>query len=75
MKLLITGATGTVGGYLAEQVTGHGHQVTALVRDTSRATDKLPAEVEIIEGGDLTNAQDAPPGTAGGGSGVSEHGR
>jgi uncharacterized protein YbjT (DUF2867 family) len=57
MKILITGATGTVGGHLARQVTGQGHEVVALVRDASRAKGKLPAEVGLIEG-DLTSPGD-----------------
>ncbi|XVU24560.1 SDR family oxidoreductase [Actinoplanes sp. CA-054009] len=52
MKILVTGATGTVGGHVARQLTGRGHEVVALVRDPARAD--LPAGVTLIEG-DLTD--------------------
>ena len=52
MKILVTGATGTVGGHVARQLSGRGHQVVALVRDPARAD--LPAEVGLIPG-DLTD--------------------
>ena len=52
MKILVTGATGTVGGHVARQLSGRGHQVVALVRDPARAD--LPAEVGLRQG-DLTD--------------------
>jgi (4-alkanoyl-5-oxo-2,5-dihydrofuran-3-yl)methyl phosphate reductase len=52
MKILITGATGTVGGHVIRQLSGRGHQVVALVRNTAKAD--LPADVTLIEG-DLTD--------------------
>lgn len=55
MKLLVTGATGTVGGHVTRQLIGRGHDIRVLVRDRSRAD--FPAEVEVVEG-DLTNAAD-----------------
>lgn len=38
MKLIIFGATGTVGRQLVEQALGRGHQVTAFVRDPAALT-------------------------------------
>lgn len=55
MLILVTGATGTVGGHVVDSLAGHGHTVRALVRDRSRAS--LPPEVEIVEG-DLTDSVD-----------------
>ena len=55
MKILVTGATGTVGGHVVRNLTGRGHEVRALVRDPAKAD--FPAEVEVVEG-DLTNAED-----------------
>lgn len=53
MKILVTGATGTVGGHVARQLSGSGHQIVALVRDPSKAV--LPTDIAIVEG-DLTDA-------------------
>jgi uncharacterized protein YbjT (DUF2867 family) len=53
MKILVTGATGTVGGHVARQLSGRGHQVVAFVRDTTKVG--LPAEIELVQG-DLTDA-------------------
>ncbi|MFC3743758.1 SDR family oxidoreductase [Paractinoplanes deccanensis] len=52
MKILVTGATGTVGGHVARQLSGRGHDIVALVRDPAKAD--LPADVSLIEG-DLTD--------------------
>jgi uncharacterized protein YbjT (DUF2867 family) len=53
MKILVTGATGTVGGHVARLLSGSGHQVLALVRDPAKAD--LPADITPITG-DLTDA-------------------
>lgn len=53
MKILVTGATGTVGGHVARQLSGGGHQVLALVRNPAKAD--LPADITPITG-DLTDA-------------------
>lgn len=55
MKILVTGATGTVGGHLANLLPGQGHEVRAFVRDRARAD--FAAGVEVVEG-DLTNPED-----------------
>lgn len=53
MKILVTGATGTVGGHVASQLSGKGHEVVALVRNPAKA--ELPADIIPITG-DLTDA-------------------
>lgn len=59
MKVLVTGATGFTGGYLASLLASRGDEVSALVRPKSRAKfDRSPlaaAGVKAAEG-DVTNA-------------------
>lgn len=50
MKILITGATGKVGSRLAKRLAGGGHDVRALVRDSSRAAALLTNQIELVEG-------------------------
>ncbi|MBO1751356.1 NAD(P)H-binding protein [Actinotalea sp. BY-33] len=57
MTILITGATGTVGRHLVQQLTEAGHEVRALTRDP--ATAELPAGVEVVAG-DLTDPATLP---------------
>ncbi|MEU4563068.1 NAD(P)H-binding protein [Actinoplanes sp. NPDC023936] len=52
MKILVTGATGTVGGHIVRKL--RGHEVVALVRDPSAA---MPAGVTAIAG-NLTDRDD-----------------
>ncbi|MFE6270217.1 SDR family oxidoreductase [Streptomyces goshikiensis] len=57
--ILISGATGNVGGELLRQLHAEGEAVRALTRDPARA--KLPADVEVVKGdlgapGSLTKA-------------------
>jgi uncharacterized protein YbjT (DUF2867 family) len=52
MKILVAGATGTVGSNLVEQLLQAGHQVRALTRNPAKAN--LPAGAELIAG-DLIN--------------------
>jgi len=57
MKILVTGATGTVGGHIVRKLQGHklqGHEVVALVRDPSAA---MPAGVTAVTG-TLTDRDD-----------------
>ena len=58
MNILVTGATGTVGGQIVRQLHAAGHAVRALTRDPGRA--ELPDGVEVVAG-DLTD----PAGLAG----------
>ncbi|MCA0452366.1 MAG: NAD(P)H-binding protein [Chloroflexi bacterium] len=51
MKILVTGATGTVGGHIVHQLHAAGHQVLALTRSAAKAN--FPAGVTVVEG-DLT---------------------
>jgi uncharacterized protein YbjT (DUF2867 family) len=48
----VTGATGTVGRQVVEQLLRDGHPVRALTRDPAKAKDRLPRDVEVV-GGDL----------------------
>ena len=53
-KILVTGATGNVGGLLIPKLTNMGADVRALVRDESKAQGLKDAGVEIVVG-DLDN--------------------
>lgn len=53
MRYFVTGATGFVGGRVAEQLIEDGHEVIALVRTPSKAADLEELGVEIVEG-DIT---------------------
>src|SRR3954452_15726999 len=48
MTILVTGATGTVGRHVVEQLAKRGADVRALARDPAKAT--LPAGVTIVQG-------------------------
>jgi uncharacterized protein YbjT (DUF2867 family) len=48
MTILVTGATGTVGGQVVEQLAKRGADVRALVRDPSKAN--FPAGVGVVQG-------------------------
>ncbi len=48
MTILVTGATGNVGGHVVEQLVKRGADVRALVRDPSKAD--FPAGVEVVQG-------------------------
>jgi uncharacterized protein YbjT (DUF2867 family) len=51
MTILVTGATGTIGHHVVDQLAHGGHPVRALTRSAAQA--RLPAAVEVVEG-DLT---------------------
>ena len=53
-NVLLTGATGSVGGRLLPALLARGHAVTCLVRDPDRA--KLPDRVRVVRGDVLTGA-------------------
>jgi uncharacterized protein YbjT (DUF2867 family) len=52
LKALVTGATGFIGPHVVRAISGTGHEVRALVRDSSRARDLAAQPVQ----GDMTNA-------------------
>ena len=56
--ILVTGATGNVGGQVVTQLAAAGHHVRALVRGTNRP--KLPAGVETVRG-DLADPASLEP--------------
>jgi uncharacterized protein YbjT (DUF2867 family) len=58
MKILVAGATGTVGRNLVEQLVEMGHEVRALTRNAAKA--KFPAGVEVVEGDLMNPASFAP---------------
>jgi uncharacterized protein YbjT (DUF2867 family) len=53
MTILVSGATGTVGRHIVDQLMDRGERVRALTRDPQRAN--LPAGVDVVRG-DLTDA-------------------
>jgi nucleoside-diphosphate-sugar epimerase len=50
MKVLVTGATGFVGGHLAEALRRRGDEVTVLARSTSKAAALAPLGVRVVTG-------------------------
>ncbi len=48
MTIIVTGATGTVGRHVVEQLVNRGADVRALVRDVSKAN--FPASVDVVQG-------------------------
>ncbi len=53
-RVLLTGATGAIGGRLLPLLRAAGHDVTCLVRDPGRA--RLPAGVRVVRGDVLSGA-------------------
>ncbi|MDX2169363.1 MAG: NAD-dependent epimerase/dehydratase family protein, partial [Deltaproteobacteria bacterium] len=58
--VLLTGATGLVGGSIARALLAAGRGVRALVRDPQRARRVVPAECELVAG-DVTDAASLAP--------------
>ena len=60
MKILITGATGYVGGQLLPKLAQSGHEVTCMVRDASRFNPGLRGaqvvEADVLQAGTLVPA-------------------
>ncbi|AKZ53731.1 putative hydroxylase [Streptomyces ambofaciens ATCC 23877] len=61
-KVLVTGATGTVGRQVVAELLARGHAVRALTRDPARAA--LPDGAEVVRG-DLTEPDSLAPALAG----------
>jgi uncharacterized protein YbjT (DUF2867 family) len=66
-KILVAGATGTVGRQVVAELLARGHAVRALTRDAARAD--LPAGVEVVQG-DLTAPDSLIPALEGGVTGL-----
>ncbi|MBB5959501.1 uncharacterized protein YbjT (DUF2867 family) [Saccharothrix tamanrassetensis] len=62
MTILVTGATGTVGGHLVDQLVRGGHDVRAMTRNPLRA--RVPEGAEVVAG-DLTRPETLPTALAG----------
>jgi uncharacterized protein YbjT (DUF2867 family) len=62
MKILVTGATGTVGSNLVSQLFEMGHEVRALTRNPAKAN--FPVGVEVFQG-DLTQPETLIPALQG----------
>jgi nucleoside-diphosphate-sugar epimerase len=56
MEYFVTGATGFVGGHVARQLLEDGHEVVALARTPSAATDLETAGARVVEG-DITDSE------------------
>jgi len=63
MKFLLIGATGRTGEAIVEQGLAQGHDITALVRDTSKVSSS-DRHLHWVEG-DILNAQDVDSAMAG----------
>ncbi|MEL6844395.1 MAG: NmrA family NAD(P)-binding protein, partial [Bacteroidota bacterium] len=50
MKVLVTGATGSQAKPVVFELLKHGHEVVAMTRDASKASDLREAGAEIFEG-------------------------
>ncbi|MGC9540434.1 SDR family oxidoreductase [Streptomyces sp. UG1] len=61
-KILVTGATGTVGRQVVAELLARGHAVRALTRDPAKAD--FPAGVEVVQG-DLTEPDSLVPALEG----------
>lgn len=58
MKVLVVGATGSIGRLVVEEAVREGHEVRALVRDRGKSS-RLPAGAEVIVG-DVTRPETLP---------------
>jgi NADH dehydrogenase len=56
LSVLLTGATGFVGGYVAQRAVERGHRLRALVRKGDAAEELAKQGVEVVEG-DITQPQ------------------
>ncbi|MFN8445976.1 MAG: NAD-dependent epimerase/dehydratase family protein [Caldilineaceae bacterium] len=63
MRYFITGATGFVGGRVAQMLVNDGHQVVAVVRTPAKATDLTKLGIEIHQGDVIDKASMRAPMT------------
>jgi uncharacterized protein YbjT (DUF2867 family) len=56
VDVLLTGATGYIGGRLLPRLLDDGHRVRCLARDPDRARDRLPRGAEVV-GGDVVSGE------------------
>ena len=62
MKVLVVGATGSIGHLVVEEALRQGHSVRALARNPRKAR-RLPADAQVIAG-DLTRLETLSPAVA-----------
>lgn len=55
-RILLTGATGYVGGRLLSQLVSRGHRVRCLARNPAHLSQRVPPEVEVVCG-DVTDRE------------------
>ncbi len=63
MKVLVVGATGSIGRVVVDEAIRQGHSLRALVRDARKA-HQLPREVQVVVG-DVTRPETLPAAVAG----------
>lgn len=61
MRVLVTGATGYIGGRLVPRLLARGHEVRVLVRDPRRVTGRPWADSVDVVTGDLTIEEGLAP--------------
>lgn len=64
MKYFVSGATGFIGGRLAEKLIQEGHQISALVRSPSKAKHLADMGITLLEG-DITDKDSMRAGMSG----------
>src|SRR5947209_13116379 len=65
MRVLITGATGLLGGHLIKELQQRNEQIRALVLPVENADSLIERGIEVVRG-DITDASSLPPAVKGG---------